>query len=97
MMPLHLFALRNFAVGNLTTLAVYGGLGVATFFLVVFLQEVCGYSPIAADASLLPITVLISRRRLGPRVQAGHGDRTGAGRAGRCDRSHRDRKPAPAG
>ena len=35
MMPLHLFAVRNFAVGNLTTLGVYGGLGVATFFTVV--------------------------------------------------------------
>ena len=40
MLPLQLFAVRNFAVGNLTTLAMYGGLGVATFFLVVFLQQV---------------------------------------------------------
>ncbi len=77
MMPLRLFAVRNFAVGNLTTLAVYGGLGVATFFLVVFLQQVGGYDPIAAGASLLPITLLIftlSRRfgaladRFGPRL-----------------------------
>ena len=76
MMPLHLFAVRNFAVGNLTTLAVYGGLGVSTFFLVVFVQQVGGYTPIAAGLSLLPITLImftLSRRfgalaaRLGPR------------------------------
>jgi EmrB/QacA subfamily drug resistance transporter len=77
MMPLHLFAVRNFAVGNLTTLSVYGGLGVATFFLVVFVQQVGGYTPIAAGLSLLPITLImftLSRRfgaladRLGPRM-----------------------------
>jgi predicted MFS family arabinose efflux permease len=76
MMPLHLFASRNFTVGNLTTLVLYGGLGVATFLLVVFLQQVAGYRPIEAGLSLLPITVvvfLLSRRfgaladRLGPR------------------------------
>jgi hypothetical protein len=77
MMPLGLFAVRNFTVGNLTTLALYGGLGVATFFLVVFLQQVGGYTPIGAGLSLLPITILIfalSRRfggladRFGPRA-----------------------------
>lgn len=76
MMPLHLFAVRNFAVGNLTTLSMYGGLAVATFFLVVFVQQVGGYTPIAAGLSLLPITLImftLSRRfgalseRLGPR------------------------------
>ena len=77
MMPLGLFAVRNFAVGNLTTLAMYGGLGVATFFLVVFLQQVAGYTPLEAGLALLPITLVIfalSRRfgaladRLGPRL-----------------------------
>ncbi len=77
MLPLRLFAVRNFAVGNLTTLAMYGGLGVSTFFVVVFLQQVGGYAPIAAGLSLLPITLMIftlSRRfgaladRLGPRL-----------------------------
>jgi EmrB/QacA subfamily drug resistance transporter len=76
MMPLDLFAVRNFAVGNLTTLSMYGGLAVATFFLVVFVQQVGGYTPIAAGLSLLPITLImftLSRRfgtlagRLGPR------------------------------
>ena len=77
MMPLELFAVRNFAVGNATTLAMYGGLGVATFFLVVFLQQVAGYTPLEAGLALLPITLVIfalSRRfgaladRLGPRL-----------------------------
>ena len=77
MMPLELFAVRNFAVGNVTTLAMYGGLGVATFFLVVFLQQVAGYTPLEAGLALLPITLVmfaLSRRagaladRIGPRL-----------------------------
>jgi EmrB/QacA subfamily drug resistance transporter len=75
MMPLHLFTVRNFAVGNLTTLTLYAGLGVATFFLILFIQQVGGYRPIEAGLSLLPLTVLmflLSRRfgaladRIGP-------------------------------
>jgi EmrB/QacA subfamily drug resistance transporter len=82
MLPLRLFKIRNFAVGNITTLALYGGLGVATFFLVLFLQQVAGYTPIAAGLSLLPITVIVfalSRRfgaladRIGPHLFMGGG------------------------
>jgi EmrB/QacA subfamily drug resistance transporter len=65
MMPLQLFKVRNFAVGNLTTLALYAGLAIATFFLVLFIQQVGGYTPIQAGLSLLPITIimlLLSRR-----------------------------------
>jgi EmrB/QacA subfamily drug resistance transporter len=77
MLPLELFRERNFAVGNVATLAVYGGLGAAPFFLVIFLQQVAGYSAIEAGLSLLPVTVLLfvlSRRfgaladRYGPRL-----------------------------
>jgi MFS family permease len=77
MMPLHLFASRNFSVGNLTTLMLYAGLGVATFFVVLFIQQVGGYTPLQAGLSLLPITLLIfalSRRfgqladRIGPHL-----------------------------
>jgi EmrB/QacA subfamily drug resistance transporter len=77
MLPLSLFRIRNFSVGNLTTLALYAGLNVATFFTVVFLQQVAGYTPLKAGLSLLPITLLIfalSRRfgaladRIGPRA-----------------------------
>jgi EmrB/QacA subfamily drug resistance transporter len=59
MLPLQLFKVRNFSVGNLTTLTLYAGLGVATFFLVLFLQQVAGYTPVKSGASLLPITVVV--------------------------------------
>jgi EmrB/QacA subfamily drug resistance transporter len=59
MMPLGLFKVRNFAVGNMTTLALYAGLGVATFFLILFEQQVAGYKPIVAGLSLVPITVIV--------------------------------------
>ena len=82
MLPLTLFANRNFAVGNLATLAVYGGLGIVTFLVTIFLQQVAGYSAIAAGSALLPITAmmwLLSKRfgrlsdRIGPRVLMGVG------------------------
>ena len=46
MLPIALFRERNFAVGNAATLTMYAGLGAATFFLPLFLQQVAGYSPI---------------------------------------------------
>jgi predicted MFS family arabinose efflux permease len=82
MLPLGLFRSRNFAIGNLSTLLVYGGLGATSFFVVIFLQQVAGYSAIAAGLSLLPITLLmwvLSRRfgalsdRIGPRLLMGLG------------------------
>jgi len=75
MMPLELFRVRNFSVGNVTTLALYAGLNVAVFFVIVFEQQVGGFTPIAAGLSLLPITLVmftLSRRagalatKLGP-------------------------------
>jgi Na+/melibiose symporter-like transporter len=59
MMPFALFRSRNFSVGNLTTLTLYAGLNVATFFLVLFVQQVGGYTALEAGLSLLPITVLV--------------------------------------
>src|SRR6185436_10467418 len=82
MLPLRLFRVRNFAVGNLATLLIYVGLGAATFFVTIFLQQVADYSPIAAGLSLIPITGcmwLLSRRfgalssRVGPRLLMGFG------------------------
>jgi EmrB/QacA subfamily drug resistance transporter len=76
MLPLRLFAQRNFAAGNAATLAVYAGLSAMTFLVVIFLQQVAGYSAVAAGVILLPITLLmflLSRRfgeladRHGPR------------------------------
>jgi EmrB/QacA subfamily drug resistance transporter len=82
MLPLGLFRSRNFSVGNLSTLGIYGGLGAATFFATIFLQQVAGYSPIAAGLALMPITIvmwLLSSRfgrlsdRIGPRLLMGLG------------------------
>jgi EmrB/QacA subfamily drug resistance transporter len=76
MVPMDLFKRRNFAWGNLATLAMYAGLGILFFFLVLFLQQVAGYTPIQAGVALLPVTVLmffLSKRfggladRFGPR------------------------------
>jgi EmrB/QacA subfamily drug resistance transporter len=76
MLPFRLFRMRNFAVTNLETLAVYGGLTATFFFLAVFLQQNAGYSPLDAGLATLPVTVvmfLLSRyagkmsMRYGPR------------------------------
>ena len=76
MLPLHLFRNRNFSAVNAATLTIYGGLGAFTFFLVVYLQQVGGYSAIDAGLGLMPVTLVmfaLSRRfgalsmRIGPR------------------------------
>jgi EmrB/QacA subfamily drug resistance transporter len=59
MLPVGLFRNRNFAFGNIATLAIYAGLSVATFILIVFLQQVSGYSALAAGLSLLPVTIIM--------------------------------------
>jgi predicted MFS family arabinose efflux permease len=82
MLPLGLFARGNFAWGNVETLAMYGGLGALFFTLVLFLQQVAGYSALLAGTATLPATVvmfLLSRRwgmmadRRGPRLFMGFG------------------------
>ena len=82
MLPLGLFRRRNFTAGNIETLAVYGGLAMLFFFLVLLLQQVEGYSAIESGLALMPITLVIialSRRagalagRFGPRVFMGVG------------------------
>ncbi len=82
MLPLDLFKIRNFAAGNITTFSLYGGLSVATFFLVLYIQQVDGYTPLEAGLALLPITVVmfaLSRRfgalsvKIGPRPLMGGG------------------------
>jgi EmrB/QacA subfamily drug resistance transporter len=82
MLKLELFARRNFAVGNLETLAMYGGLAVLFFFLTIFLQQVAGYSALESGLATLPVTLVmfvLSRRfgaladRSGPRLFMGAG------------------------
>jgi EmrB/QacA subfamily drug resistance transporter len=59
MLPLGLFRRRNFAVGNLETFVMYGGLGATFFFLVLFLQEVAGYGALQAGLALMPSTIIM--------------------------------------
>jgi EmrB/QacA subfamily drug resistance transporter len=76
MLPLRLFRRRNFSVTNIETLAVYGGLSTWGFFLVLFLQQLSGYSPFEAGLAMLPVTiVLFALSRLVGRVSARLGPR----------------------
>jgi EmrB/QacA subfamily drug resistance transporter len=59
MLPLELFGNRNFSVGNLATLAIYGALGVSTFLITIFVQQVGGYSAFASGAALVPVTIIM--------------------------------------
>jgi EmrB/QacA subfamily drug resistance transporter len=59
MMPLDIFASRQFSAANLVTFAVYAALGGFFFLFVAFLQISLGYSPIAAGAASLPVTALM--------------------------------------
>lgn len=59
MVPLTIFRSRNFTGANLVSLAVYFAFGGALLFLTLDLQQVRGYSPLAAGAAILPITLLL--------------------------------------
>jgi len=59
MLDLGLFRHRNFAAGNLATVAIYAGLTASSFLIPVFLQQVVGFGATAAGLALLPITVLM--------------------------------------
>lgn len=59
MLPLSLFKVRNFLYGNLATIAIYSGLSVAIFLIVIFVQQVGGYSALNSGLSLIPITIIM--------------------------------------
>src|SRR5215217_5815876 len=59
MLPLQLFRRRNFAAGNIETFAMYGGLSIVFFLLVLFLQGVAGYSALAAGGASVPVTLVM--------------------------------------
>lgn len=78
MLPLSIFRSRQFTAANQVTFTVYGGFGAVFFLLVIQLQVVSGYTPLAAGVSILPITFIMlalsSRsgalaQRIGPRLQ----------------------------
>ena len=58
MMPLDIFASRNFAVGNLATVFLYAGVSLGTLIVALFLQETAGLSATMAGLATLPIPVL---------------------------------------
>jgi EmrB/QacA subfamily drug resistance transporter len=77
MMPLNIFASRQFTAVNLVTLCVYAAFGGYFFLTALQLQVVAGYSPLQAGTALLPTTammLLFSSRsgalaeRIGPRI-----------------------------
>ena len=78
LVPLELFADRSFSVTNAATFVLYGAIGCYFFLLVIALQVIAGFSPLAAGTATLPVTVLtllLSARsaelasRIGPRLQ----------------------------
>jgi EmrB/QacA subfamily drug resistance transporter len=77
MMPLSIFSSTQFSAANAVTFIVYAALGGVFFLLVSFLQISLGYSPLAAGAATLPVTLLmllLSARagalaqRIGPKI-----------------------------
>lgn len=76
MMPLGLFRVRNFSVGNIATVFFYGALSIGSFVLAVFLQQVGGYSATLAGLALLPVTIFsILLSTLFGRLAGIHGSR----------------------
>jgi EmrB/QacA subfamily drug resistance transporter len=77
MLPLEIFSSRGFTAANLVTFLVYAANGGVFFLVVLNLQVVAGYSPLASGIAMLPVTVLmvlLSARagalgqRIGPRI-----------------------------
>ncbi len=87
LVPLSLFTDRVFAATNLATAFIYAALAVYFFLIVLQLQLVAGWAPLAAGTAILPITVLmllLSARsgalseRIGPRPLMALGASLGA-------------------
>jgi EmrB/QacA subfamily drug resistance transporter len=76
MLPLDVFASRQFTAVNVITFVVYAALGGVLFLLVLQVQVVSGYSPLVAGTALLPVTLCMLAfsaragalaQRIGPR------------------------------
>ena len=97
MLPLGLFRSHNFASATSRRCRCTRASSLLFFFLVLFLQQVAGYSAVEAGTATLPVTIvmfLLSRRfgaladRLGPRLFMTIGPLvTAAGRAAAPPRS----------
>ncbi len=58
MMPLRLFQVRSFAVGNLATIGIYAAIGLGTLAIPLLVQEVAGLSATVSGLVLLPPTLI---------------------------------------
>jgi EmrB/QacA subfamily drug resistance transporter len=77
MLPMRLFSIRNFGVGNLVTTFVYAGVSIGMLIVSLFLQEVAGFRATQAGIATLPLPILsflLAARvgtwavRIGPRL-----------------------------
>ncbi|WP_448810049.1 DHA2 family efflux MFS transporter permease subunit [Agromyces bauzanensis] len=77
MLPLSLFAARNFAAGNLATFFIYASFALGPFVMTIFLQETGGFPATFAGLATLPPTVMLVllgswfgalSTRFGPRI-----------------------------
>jgi len=76
MVPLQLFSTRNFTGANLATFGVYAALQGSTFILVIYIQNIMGFSPLQSGLMLAPISLilLVLSPRMG-RLAGQHGPR----------------------
>ncbi|WP_248959088.1 MFS transporter [Sphaerisporangium perillae] len=77
LVPVRVFASREFTAVNVVTLIMYAAMGVVFFLLVVELQVAAGFSPLAAGSAMLPVMLLMLllspragelAKRIGPRL-----------------------------
>ncbi|BDV29574.1 MFS transporter [Microbacterium terricola] len=59
LLPLDLFRARNYAMGNLATLAIYAALSLNGFVVAIYLQEEAGLPATLAGLASLPTTLLV--------------------------------------
>lgn len=59
MMPLGLFRIRNFGVGNVATVGIYGALSLGFLVMTLYLQEVGGFSATEAGLAGIPTTIMM--------------------------------------
>jgi hypothetical protein len=77
MIPPDMFRSVQFTAANAVTFVVFAAFGGVFFFLMVDLEVVAGFSPLAAGSALLPVTVIMlllseqaraALARIGPRL-----------------------------
>ncbi|SDQ42572.1 DHA2 family efflux MFS transporter permease subunit [Arthrobacter crystallopoietes] len=59
MMPLRLFRMRNFGIGNIATALIYAALSLGMLVVVLFLQQVAGFSATEAGLATIPVAILM--------------------------------------